>query len=343
MKVLEYDITFLRALLLISVLNTVIFIIKVIERKSRYPEKSYKNVAVNLALYLPRVLKLGPFKGGEISFDNALKYAVKKTGFSDFGDDEWNFANSYKAILSTTTQKAQRYTNLGYISARIELNMTMVRRLKLVQYLKNVPSITKISVPSPVFVMGLPRTGTTNLHRLLSLDPQVRAPMLWELLATVPTMSVTNDDMEKMNADREYRSRFVQKLLQTRRSMGDKALEHIHTVEWDLPEECFLGLADEVPLLVQYFYALYMHPEVTDPLLRKQMVRAYAHYKKFLQLLSYQLGPEEASHPRRWMLKCPIHVFYTKEIAQVFPDAKLIWTHRHPISAVPSMCSLLKS
>jgi hypothetical protein len=149
--------------------------------------------------------------------------------------------------------------------------------------------------------------------------------------------------MGKMEEDRGSRARFVKKLMATRRSMGDKALEHIHTVEWDLPEECFLGLADEVPLLVQYFYASYMHPEVSEPLLRKRMVGAYAHYKKYLQLLSHQLGPEEAKSPRRWMLKCPVHLFYTKEIAQVFPDAKLIWTHRHPISAVPSMCSLLKS
>jgi len=343
MQILDYDISFGRAFLLVSLLNTIIFVIKVIERKSRYPEKSYKNVAINLALYLPRIWKLGPYKGGEITFDNALKYAVKKTGLSDFGDDDWNFAHTYREILATSTQKAQRYTNLGYISARIELNMTMVRRLKLVQYLKDVPSVGRIGVPSPVFVMGLPRTGTTLLHRLLSLDPAVRAPMLWELLATVPSNSARGDDAELMQADRASRARFVKKLMATRRSMGDKALEHIHTVEWDLPEECFLGLADEVPLLVQYFYASYMHPEVSEPLLRKQMVRAYAHYKKYLQLLSHQLGPEEAAHPKRWLLKCPVHLFYTKEIAQVFPDAKLIWTHRHPISAVPSMCSLLKS
>ena len=43
------------------------------------------------------------------------------------------------------------------------------------------------------------------------------------------------------------------------------------------------------------------------------------------------------------MLKCPMHLFYIKEIAEVFPDAKIIWTHRHPISAVPSMCSLIKA
>jgi hypothetical protein len=54
-------------------------------------------------------------------------------------------------------------------------------------------------------------------------------------------------------------------------------------------------------------------------------------------------GHCEIDQPRAWMLKCPVHLFYPTEIAHAFPDAKLIWTHRHPVSAVPSMCSLLKS
>jgi hypothetical protein len=327
----------------LSLFNTVVFIILLIERKGRYPEKSYKNVAINLALYPLRLLKIGPFKGGALTFDNALIYAEKKTGLTDFGEKETNskFAEIYRTTLDLPTQKKQNYTNLGYISARIELNMTMVRRLRFVQYLKDVPSVTKINVPSPVFVMGLPRTGTTLLHRLLSLDPQVKAPLMWELMAPVPDNSVRADNMEKMEQDRSKRARYVKKLMKTRRSMGDKALEHIHEVDWNLPEECFLALADEIPLLVQYFYGSYMHPDISKELYRSNAVNAYAHYKKYLQLLSYQTG--EAINPRRYMLKCPVHLFYVKEIAKVFPDAKIVWTHRHPISAVPSMCSLLKS
>jgi hypothetical protein len=341
MIVFGYSFNLLNAILTVSVFNTVLFAIMVIERKSRYTEKSYKNIAANMALYPARLFRLGPFKGGEITLDNAIKYAKRKTGYSDFGDKDETFAKTYRAIENTPTQVAQRYTNIGYVSARIELNMTIVRRLKMVQYLKDVPRIKNINVPSPVFVMGLPRTGTTLLHRLLSLDPQVRAPLMWELLAPVPKNNVLGDNKEEMEQDRSSRARFVRNLMKTRKDMGDKALEHIHEVEWDLPEECFMALSDEIPCLVQYFYSSYMHPDVSEPLLRKQMVRAYAHYKKYLQLLSYQIGEE--ADPRRWLLKCPIHLFYPKEIAEVYPDAKLIWTHRHPISAVPSMCSLLKS
>jgi hypothetical protein len=70
---------------------------------------------------------------------------------------------------------------------------------------------------------------------------------------------------------------------------------------------------------------------------------AYNWYRKQLQLLSYQLGEEESKRPRRWMLKCPMHLFFTKSIAGAFPDAKLVWTHRKPQSAVPSLCSLIRA
>ncbi len=329
-------------------------ILVLVDKKRRSPEKSYKNHLVNMMLVIPRALGMGFFKK-PLTLENAFKYATRKTGLSDFGDS--GFAEGYQMVLQTVTQKKQRYTNLGFISARIELNMTFVRRLKMIEYLKQVPRILSIGVPGPVFVMGLPRTGTTLLHRLLSLDPQVRAPLLWELLAPVPhksckgTEGSLGDVMESFDKDNKYRADFIRKLMKTRKSMGDKAVEHIHEIEWDLPEECFMTLSDEIPCLVQYFYSAYVHNEETEPMFRKQIVSAYKHHKKYLQMLSYQaneggLQSENgwaSAKPRRWMLKCPIHLYYPKEIGEVFPDAKLIWTHRHPVSAVPSFCSLIQS
>ena len=333
---------------LVSATLFLAFALAVYLRKRRYPEKSYLNNAVNLMLAPARLLGLGPFKNGALTMKNALKYAVKKLkkqNLTDFGS--LDFAAAYDAILSTETQTRQQYTNLGYISGRIELNMTMVRRLKFVDYLKKVPAVAAVPVPSPVFVMGLPRTGTTFLHRLLSLDAKrCRAPLLWELLAPVPAPMSTPSPaqagaLEEHAEDRKKRADFIKKLIATRRKMGDKALEHIHEVGYDLPEECFLALSDSVPCLLQFLYANYMNPDVAMPMLKTHMKGAYAWYKQYLQLLSFQIGETQAS--RCWMLKCPVHLFYPTEIASAFPDAKLIWTHRHPISAVPSMCSLLKS
>lgn len=279
---------------------------------------------------------MGPFSRGEgmiRDIHQSLRYATKKTKLTDFGGSD--FIEAYSLIMTSPEQMNEIYTNLGYITAKIELGMGWVRRLKHVKYLADHPDVKSVPVREPVFVMGLPRTGTTFIHRLLSLDPAVRAPITWELLAPVPGVAGTAPAVDQ-EQDREKRKEFIRKLLETRKSMGDNALKHIHEVGYDLPEECLLGLSDELPILLQYFYSGYCN---IDKLLSIDATKAYHYYKTILQVLSYQIG--ERTEARRWMLKCPVHLFYPREIGKVFPDAKFVWTHRHPKSAVPSLCSLV--
>mmetsp|Transcript_4650 Transcript_4650/g.4682 ORF Transcript_4650/g.4682 Transcript_4650/m.4682 type:complete len:474 (+) Transcript_4650:185-1606(+) len=315
-----------------------IYSIAVIRKYRRSFHKTLKNCAIDVALTPLRWFKIGPYSRGEKmirDINESLTYATKKSGLSDFGGT--GFIDAYNKIMKSEVQLNEKYTNLGYIAAKIELGMGWVRRLKLVDYIKKNPDVLQVPVRSPVFVMGLPRTGTTFLHRLLSLDPAVRAPITWELLAPVPTPS-GKDSAELHNTDREKRAKYIRKLIATRKSMGDYALERIHEVGWDLPEECLLGLSDEMPLHIQFFHADYIN---IDKFLELDATDAYAYYKKILQLLSYQIG--DRTNPKRWTLKCPVHLFYPKQIAKVFPDAKFIWTHRHPLSAVPSLCSLVQA
>lgn len=290
-------------------------------RKANYPEKSYFNCFLNVILTPMRMLKLGPYRQGKLDLEKAMKYAVKKTGLTDFGD--LSFLGAYNSIFSTETHRKLKLTNIGYIMYQIELNQTMLRRLTFLQYLKDCPEIVKVPVRSPVFVLGLPRTGTTFLHRLLSLDPAVRAPLLWELLAPIPKVR-GESKVEVFEADRNKRAKAMRKLIKQRQSMGDNALQHIHEIDADLPEECIMALTDELPIHLSCLYSCYTNTELFfKENTGKRVINAYAHYKKLLQLLSYQVG--EANEPRRWMLKCPIHLFYIKEIAAVFPDAKIVW------------------
>lgn len=238
--------------------------------------------------------------------------------------------------MNSESHKKQKFHNLGYISANIEISMALARRLMFVKYMQDNPDLLKISVRSPVFVMGLPRTGTTFLHRLLSLDPKVRSPLTWELLNPVPRVNGT--DVAAHEEDRQKRRRYVKKIIETRRKLGDNALAHIHEIGADLPEECLLCLTDFLPCLPMLLYDVYMN---IDTFLELDPTDAYTMYRKYLQLLSYQCG--ESEDPKKWVLKCPIHMFYPKQLAKVFPDAKLIWNHRHPASAVPSLCSLVKA
>lgn len=325
-----------------------VFAIFVAVRKQKSPEKSWKNCAINVALNPLRMFKIGPFKQGRISLESSMKEAVRKAKLSDFGTNASDLVETYNKIMQSKSYKSEKFHNLGYISASIEINMNLARRLKFVQYCKDNPVVEKIPVRAPVFVMGLPRTGTTFMHRLLSLDPSCRAPLTWELFNPVPRVqghSGSAEDVKAHEEDREHRRKFVKKILATRRSMGDDALAHIHEVGADLPEECLLCLSDNLPCLPMLLYDDYLNYEA---FLSVDSTPAYATYKKYLQLLSYQIndfknGDNGVEAPKRWMLKCPIHLFYPKELAKVFPDAKLIWNHRHPVSAVPSMCSLLKA
>jgi hypothetical protein len=315
-----------------------LFITQVLKRYSRGNHKTLKNCAITVALTPLRYFRLGPYAYGDSmvrDLDASMKYAMKKTKLSDFGGS--HFAETYKKVMTSKEQMKETYSNLGFISAKIELSMGWVRRLKLVEYLKQNVDVVDVPVRSPVFVMGLPRTGTTFLHRLLSLDPAVRAPITWELLAPVPTPK-GSEPQSVQDADRAKRAKYIKKLIATRKSMGDHALERIHEIGYDLPEECLLGLSDELPLLIQFFRSCYMDMDV---LLGEDATDAYRYYKKMLQMLSYQIG--ERKEARRWTLKCPVHLFYPQQIGKVFPDAKFVWTHRHPQNAVPSLCSLVEA
>jgi len=289
------------------------------------PEKSLLWCFLNTILSPLRMLRLGPFRDGKVTLDSAMRYAMNQTKLTDFGDTM--FVASYNLMMETEAHKSLRLTNLGYVMYRSELNLSMYRRVKLIDYLKHFPEVLRVPVTSPVFVMGLPRTGTTLLHRLLSLDTAaVRAPLLWELLAPVPTKKVgySQDTEQLIRDDLHKRAEFVRKLIRFRESAGDNALQNIHEIGADLPEECLLSLADEIPIHLSFLNSDYLsHEKFLECIDFPRVVNAYRYYGSVLRLLSYQSG--EMDKPRRWMLKCPIHLFYIKEIAASFPDAKLIW------------------
>ena len=226
--------TFLITSLVVSlVVPFLLLIIVTLQRCRKYPEKSFKFNFINVALTPLRFLKLGPFKDGKLSLEKSVEVAMKKAKLSDYGGTQ--FIENYRHIMEAPFYRAQQFTNIGYIAARMELNMTWLRRLKFIQNLKENPEVLNVPVRSPVFVMGLPRTGTTFMHRLLSLDPNIRAPKLWELLNPVPSVppSASAEEIEK---DKQRRYNHVKKLIDPRKSMGDHALETIHEVDVDLAE-----------------------------------------------------------------------------------------------------------
>jgi len=346
-------------MLLIFVILPLLTFVSALTRKLKCPEKSWKFCLLNAALRPIRQfrLSLGPinYKNG-YNFDKACqkamdiaakKYKIQidsKDSMAVWGKNkDHDFMENYRTIYATPTWKTMKFHNIGLMMANKEMNSVLIRRLQFVNFLKLNPDIEKISVPKPCFVIGLPRTGTTWLSRCLAMDPKVHAPKLWELLRPVPENQQLKRNTDEMMKDRAKRQKEVKMLLAMRKDLGDSAMDHIHEVDADNHEECLWAMSDDMPIMMHQLYTDYMEGSVFFSKMDNEVaIRAYEYYKKQLQLLIWQRKDENLENPTRLLLKSPLHLFYMKALGTVFKNCNVVWTHREPVSAVPSMGSLLK-
>lgn len=290
--------------------------------------------------FFPFAFKLGNWsKPNDINF--ALKEAMRSTGLNDFGsDDISDVASRYDIArrLGLERSKAQ-YTPAGYFLTQRTLVKRMVVRLKLFNYVKKHPSVNKIEIKKPIFIIGFPRTGTTFLHELLGLHPGVQMHYTWEQIDPIPTTD--NESFQALMKERKKRhdgNKFVNNLLIS--LMGD-SIQRVHRIGYDEPEECTTPLSMDLP------YAFTELPFI--PFTAKESVaigcgNAFKNYYKYLQVLTFQQTDVTNPAPAKtWMLKCPFHLPYLTELNNSFPDAIVVWTHRNPVECIASACSLYET
>jgi len=276
---------------------------------------------VNTLLAPLDALGVGPFRTWDL--DEIKVAAIKKTGYSDFGGTE--FEATFRQTIREMNEHP--YSPLGKFASSQFLHKRMETRLKIFNYINEHPEAVDIPLQPPIFVMGLPRTGTTFLHRLLSLDPKARAPLAYELFD--PVCCTGPKEREK-----------IQKDVQAQIDQVHRVIPHLHTIHEThslLPEECLLSLGIDMPILFCTLHvALHKEMKVID----WDSAFAYKNYAKQLQVMSHILNEKEK---KRWTLKCPLHLGMTKPLRQAFPGARLIWTHRDPVQAVASFASLIRT
>ncbi len=199
-------------------------------------------------------------------------------------------------------------------------------RLRIQAALKAHPEVLAERVERPVFIIGLGRTGSTLLHRLLALDPQVRALRYGE---TIDPAAAAFSSPSTRPA-RLARKQFA--LLH----LLAPGLRAIHPLEADAPEECRLLLMNtfRTPIFGQWAVTS-AYTQWVNGLGLENRLRVYESYRQQLQLLQWRRPP------RRWVLKCPVHSTGLDALLQVFPDACLVQTHRDLAEVIPSMCSLM--
>jgi hypothetical protein len=217
----------------------------------------------------------------------------------------------------------------GSLAFKTLLKRTVYQRLKIEQQFNLNPGLNEIAIKSPVFIIGMPRTGTTILHALLNEDRANRSPLSWECLLPYPVSTPENhrNNEQVKTVEKEFGQLF--KLVPD--------FKKKHHMEADSPQECiginFLDFNSFQPAAQAYI------PSYMDWFMNKaDKSSTMQWHKRFLQYLSS--GGVESD---RWLLKSPVHLIRLKEIFEVYPDAKIIMTHRHPNKVVASAASLISS
>ncbi len=230
------------------------------------------------------------------------------------------------SVLVESLQTDARLNTLGRRGAYNMLLLQLTTRLQVDQALRANPVIGGTQLPATLVVVGLPRTGTTLLHRLMAQDPDARAPQLWEMYYPV---------LDPVHFRRYARMRkLAAKNTITALRWWVDQLDKIHPSRHDSTEECIFLLART--FMCEQFYLLLGDVRGYLDWSRDQdYAAAYACYADQLRLLIAQ------DPARRLVLKAPEHLAHLDTLLDTLPEARVIWLHRDPADAVPSYCSLV--
>lgn len=222
-----------------------------------------------------------------------------------------------------------RLNTFGKIAVRRVVQRSADQRLHIERAYSESPAIAEEAIDQPLFVIGMPRTGTTILQALLHRDPTHRSPMCWECLipypAPAPEQYESNDRINQIQSEFDQIFRLV------------PDFKKKHYMEADSPQEC-IGITALNFCSFQYLAQCYMPSYHEWFVTEADQVANMRWHKRFLQFL--QSG---GVRRERWLLKSPIHLSRLRAIFKVYPDARIVVTHRHPKYIVPSVASLLTS
>ncbi len=246
-----------------------------------------------------------------------LDVARRSTGLEDFGGDAWR--KHFAVFLAAAEAEAGLHLP-GRTLLRTEILQTLRNRLQLADLWKRDPALLDAEVEAPVFIVGSPRSGTSILHELMACDRESRTPALWEMHH--PLASFEGRDCSELS-DRV--TQFWHDL--------QPEYETMHANSGYLPNECIFITMHE--FLSDHWGGVHNVPSYDAHLRGSDQRPAYGYHKRFLKTL------QTRSESRRWLLKAPSHLFQMPALFDVYPDARIIRTHRDPLRTLPSTISLM--
>ncbi len=261
--------------------------------------------------------RLGRLAKKPLDSEEVCREAERRTGLADFGDD--SFRQPLAVLLDAIQREAHLHT-IGWSLMRTQIIGRLCARLGMLAYWKRRPEVLEDRIIRPLVIIGLPRSGTTFLFNLLAHDPAHRWLPNWEALRPVPP--VAGADERRNQAIRT--NRLLKWLV--------PEMQRKHAFAADNPSECFhLLLATFETEVLPFIIDI---PSYRTWLYTRNRVASYQFYANELKVLQRERRRE------RWLLKTPFHIFNLDALLCVFPDACIVHTHRDPLQALPSACSL---
>ncbi len=262
--------------------------------------------------------------GNLVALDESslIDAATRATGLSDFGETTWR--EPFGVLLDAIAREANLNT-VGRMLTRSEIVRILENRLRITDTLRAHPEILKGEIHAPLVISGTARSGTSILHELLALDPAHRTPRAWEVMYSVPPPETATYETDPRieRADREVTL------------WHEIAPEYVamHANGGALPHECIFLMSHE--FASAHFSGVLDVPSYALWLATHDLAPAFRFHRRQLQLLQWR-------HPgERWLLKAPSHLTVLPALFSVYPDARLVLTHRDPAKTVASTISLM--
>jgi hypothetical protein len=258
-----------------------------------------------------------------ITPESVLGAAQAETGLSDFGD-EW-FREPLSRLCSSISEDIEltawgRPIVFGML-ARLARN-----RLRIEDLIARHPQVADIVIDRPIFIVGLPRTGTTHLTNLIAADPQIRSMRYWESLEPVlpdPQPTSLRDDPRHARGAEAWG--MVDLVLPHMKALHEMSPDHVHEdiepLGFSFASPLFEGMVGPVRTYNDWYRTNDQTP-------------SYAYFKRALQAMQWLRGGS------RWVLKTPGHLEHLKALHAVFPDAVLVFTHRDPVTITASCVTM---
>ena len=254
--------------------------------------------------------------------DDIVKAAIKKAGSDDVGDER--VLDALPVLIDAIESESNLHT-IGRFGCRQSLIMSLESRIGIYKHRAAHPEIKGVPIEKPLFIVGLPRTGTTILFNLLAQDPANRAPLGWEVQFPHPPPEPSTYTTDPRIKEAEKLFAQMDKLAPT--------LSAIHEIGSELPQEC-------MPIIAQAFRGPQLAitnnaPRFQQWVDQQDAASGYTYHRHFLEHLQskYMLD--------RWVLKSPIHLATLDALLDEYPDARIIFTHRDPAKTIPSLASLV--